>query len=301
MAIFLLVGVSAIEWQATPAGAIGLQIVALVLCSLLTFTFVRKSPLAEASAVDTATNASIWRRTSLTFLAFETVILLRGRTSVVIAGMMIDTDTAGIYGAAERFAEVVTLGVVSINMFAAPHFASLHASGQKDELRRLVRGSQYLGLLFAIPVALALVVFGKPLLGLLSEGFVRGYSLLVVMLASVSIGALAGPAAYVLAMSGRERVTPAWRHAVYGRQPGPQLHAGNVLRSDGTRRDAPGDNGSLDRLHAVEPEEVPHQLKQIMPPGIQGAVPARSVRSPRGSPWKLRRVLWKPARRLHVG
>ena len=206
MALFLFVGVSRFGWNASPHGAIGLQVAALLVCSLLTLTFVRRSPLAEISHADASSSVSIWRRTAFTFLAFETVILLRGRTSVVIAGMMIDTDTAGIFGAAERFADVVTLGVVSINMFAAPHFASLHASGQKEELRSLVRSSQSLGLLFAVPVASVVVVFGRPLLELLSEGFAEGYPLMVIMLASVTIGALAGPAAYVLSMSGRERV-----------------------------------------------------------------------------------------------
>ena len=218
----LLLTVFLLHREITASDAVALQIAALAVCSVLTWTFVRNSPLSEvakeqsgkgAKAADSPLCSSAplplcpsrWRRTALTFLAFDAVILLRGRTSVIIAGMLIDTDTAGIFAAAERFAEVVTLGVASINMFAAPHFASLHAAGRRDELQALVRSSQSLGLLFAVPCAVALVIFGRPLLQLLDPGFVAGYPWLLIMLASVTIGSLAGPAAYVLAMSGRER------------------------------------------------------------------------------------------------
>lgn len=204
---FLLIAVTLGDWHATAQGAIALQIAALAVCSLVTYGFVRKSVMADSDAESTMAPSNLWQKTALTFLAFDAVILLRGRTSVVIAGMLIDTDTAGIYAAAERFAEVVTLGVVSINMFAAPHFASLHAAGRRDELRELIRGSQLIGLLFAIPCALVLALFGRSLLGMLDAGFVSGYPLLLIMVTSVTIGSLAGPAAYVLAMSGGERTT----------------------------------------------------------------------------------------------
>ena len=280
LAALMLFAVFGCGWNATPGGAVGLQIVALAICSLVTLALARRSPLASwgvakgqfgvakgqrgkgakgrmrnvvlaesalsifrtflhrkpsipassaplplcrsaplplcssaplplCSSAPLPLSPSLtrpWRTAALTFLAFDAVILLRGRTSVIIAGMLIDTDTAGIYAAAERFAEVVTLGVASINMFAAPHFAALHAADRRDELRRLVRSSQSLGLMFAIPCAVALVLFGRPLLGLLDPGFVAGYPLLLIMLASVTIGSIAGPAAYVLAMSGRERI-----------------------------------------------------------------------------------------------
>jgi O-antigen/teichoic acid export membrane protein len=194
-------------WQATPGGAIALQILAVGACLAMTTWFVHTSPACRPQTGDVQLQTQTWRRTALTFLAFDAVILLRGRTSVVIAGLLIDTDTAGIYAAAERFAEVVTLGVVSINMFAAPHFAALHAAGRREELRELIRGSQWIGLLFAIPCAVALALFGRPLLGLLDAGFVAGYPLLLILVSSVAIGSLAGPAAYVLAMSGGERTT----------------------------------------------------------------------------------------------
>lgn len=208
-AALLLIFTGWAGWQATPGGAIALQIVALGACLAMTTCFVHSSPACRpvSHEVPVQSNVQAWRTTALTFLAFDAVILLKGRTSVVIAGLLIDTDTAGIYAAAERFAEVVTLGVLSINMFAAPHFASLHASGRREELRELIRGCQFIGLLFAIPCALVLALFGRPLLGLLDAGFVAGYPLLLILVSSVAIGSLSGPAAYVLAMSGGERTT----------------------------------------------------------------------------------------------
>ena len=205
--ILFLVGAQFLDQRMTPADVMGLQLVVLVVCFLLVWKLTRRSPLAGISTDRIEQRQTHWRRTAMTFLAFDAVILLRGRTSVIIAGMMIDTDTAGVFAAAERIAEVVALGVVSINTFAAPHFAALHAAGRREELRDLIRGSQQLGLLFAVPVAIGFIVFGQSLLGLYDISFQAGYPWLVIMTISTAIGALAGPAAYVLAMSGKERIT----------------------------------------------------------------------------------------------
>lgn len=173
-----------------------------------TATWLRsRSPLAAVSGVPGDTRKREWLRTSVTFLGVAFVVHLKDQMGVVLAGLLIDTDAAGIFAIAERFAGVALLGIESLNLFTAPRFAALHATGQIAALRQLVHQSRTMGLAFAIPVSAAVWGASHGLLGLIEPGFQAGGEILVVMLLAAIVRASAGPIAYALSMSGGERIT----------------------------------------------------------------------------------------------
>jgi O-antigen/teichoic acid export membrane protein len=143
--------------------------------------------------------------TSSAFLLYEVLIILKSRCCVALAGLMLGSESAGLYAAMERIAEVSILGSQSLSMVLAPQFAALYASGRFHEMRRLVRLGEILGLAFTIPVALAVACAGEYVLALFGDDYRGGWTVLMTLLGSAVIAACSGPGAYVLHMTGWER------------------------------------------------------------------------------------------------
>ena len=131
--------------------------------------------------------------------------MLKSRASVVLAGVMLDRDAVGLYGAMEKFADVSVLASQSLGLVIAPQFASLYAAGHFPEMRRLMKQGQILGLATTLPAALGVAFFGDYVFMLLGPGYREGFGVLMALLASACIAAFSGPAAYVLQMTGHER------------------------------------------------------------------------------------------------
>ena len=141
----------------------------------------------------------------MAFLFAEALIALKSRACVALAGMLLDRESVGLYGAMEKFADVSVLASQSLGLIIAPQFAALYAAGRYPEMRRLMKQGQFLGLAFTLPVALGVAFFGDYVFLLLGPGYRAGWSVLMALLGSACIAAFSGPAAYVLQMTGCER------------------------------------------------------------------------------------------------
>jgi len=186
---------------------IAAQLVSVTVCWGLATWWRSRTPLGAVTKVPGDTRKHDWSRTSLTFVCVAVAVHLKDHMGVMLGGMMMDTDAAGVLAMAERFAGVALLGVESLNLYTAPKFAAMHAKGETDELWSLVRSCRLIGLAFAVPVALAVWLLSFPLLGLIETGFQAGRPVLAVLLIGAIVRATAGPVAYALSMSGRERIT----------------------------------------------------------------------------------------------
>jgi len=124
------------------------------------------------------------------------------RIDIVLLGMLAGTDQAGIYAAANRLAEVILFAVAAANAAVAPLIARLHATGEHLELQRVVKFAVGSVLLFAIPIALALVFFGPWFLALFGPQFEAGYVPLLLLVVTQLLGAIFGPVLFLLTMTG---------------------------------------------------------------------------------------------------
>jgi O-antigen/teichoic acid export membrane protein len=96
----------------------------------------------------------------------------------------------------------------SISDYATSRITPLYFSGSKDALQETLRS---LAILCAVLIGSGLVlviVFGKFLLWIFGAQFISIYPVLVILVIGASLGALAGPAAQVLLLTGHEGVYP---------------------------------------------------------------------------------------------
>jgi O-antigen/teichoic acid export membrane protein len=223
-----------IAWYASLSGlssraATALHLISICVVSILVYHFSRQSTLGEEPftsgetsqrqwrsqrrqrrAIETQQSKRescrrLWKHTAMAFLFAEILIVLKSRACVALAGILLDRESVGLYGAMEKFADVSVLASQSLGLIIAPQFAALHAAGRFPEMRRLMRQGQILGLSTTIPAALVVAFFGDYVFVLLGPGYREGWSVLMALLASACIASFSGPAAYVLQMTGHER------------------------------------------------------------------------------------------------
>ena len=138
---------------------------------------------------------------------------VRAPLIVVIAGAYVDSRHLAFYGAAQRLANVMALGLTGISAFASPLISEYFALSDFASLQRLARAAARGALGTALITALVMIVFGHPLLHLFGEGFETAYIPLLILLFGEMAAAAAGPVGLFLTMTGRQR-TASWIEAV---------------------------------------------------------------------------------------
>ncbi len=128
---------------------------------------------------------------------------------VVIAGASVDAQLLAYYVAAQRLANVASLGLLGISAFASPLISQHFALGDFSGLQRLARLAARGAFAGALATAFVLVGFGHDLLGLFGAGFEAAYAPLLVLLCGELVAAAVGPVGFFMTMTNRE-VSATW-------------------------------------------------------------------------------------------
>lgn len=196
----------ALPRQITAVEACVLHLLAIGSVALYISLVFRRSVAAEHGTADLRFEYRTWLLTGLAFFGAELLVVLKSRACIALAGTVLGRDAAGLYSAMERFADASVLGSQSLGLVIAPQFASLYAAGRFSEMRKLMRHGQLLVFASTFPIALGVACFSNQIFTLLGTGYREGWPVLMMLLLSICIASFAGPAAYVLQMSGRERL-----------------------------------------------------------------------------------------------
>lgn len=215
MTLFVM---SAILWQSSSTGfssltAICLHLISLCAVSVLVYRFQLRIRFYGSGIQASHAPRRQWANTALAFLVAELLISLKSRVCITLAGMMLDYESAGLYGAMEKFGDASLLASQSLGLVIAPQFAALFAAGRFLDMRRLLWRGQLLGALFTFPIAIGIALFGNQLFALLGSSYREGWHVLLALLVSSCILSFSGPTAIVLQMTGRER-TMLWITAI---------------------------------------------------------------------------------------
>lgn len=131
--------------------------------------------------------------------------LINSRADIIILGVYRPSSEIGIYRVAAQTGLLVVFGLKAVNMAIAPYLSSLWAAREVDRLERLVTLAARVALLVAAPVALALIVFGDQILGLVfGEEFSSGHATVAILSVGKMVSAAVGSVVVLLKMTGRE-------------------------------------------------------------------------------------------------
>jgi O-antigen/teichoic acid export membrane protein len=189
------------------AGAIALNIVAVLPPLLLTAKLLHDVVAAEVPPVHATYATRSWLRTALELLLIAFAQLVLGtQADVLIVGTLLGTTDAGLYSVASQLAVLISFGVAAIVFVAVPMVSDFHATGRRADLQHLVKLVQRASVVVSLPVVALLVVEGRTVLSWFGASFVAAYPVLLVLsiaqFIAAGVGILAG---FMLTLTGHQR------------------------------------------------------------------------------------------------
>jgi O-antigen/teichoic acid export membrane protein len=150
-----------------------------------------------------------WRRAWQTFVLLVTASIFNTQVGIVLLGWLgADQDVAALR-VASKGAQFVIISLTIVNMVIAPHITSAYRSGNHQRMQKLARQSARVAFLSAFPVAICLIFWGAPIIGLLFGNEYVGSATrpLAILAVGQLINSAFGSVGLFLSMSGHERDT----------------------------------------------------------------------------------------------
>jgi len=134
--------------------------------------------------------------------------LINQHIATLVLGYFVTVADVAVFKVVTSVAGAVGFGLYSVNTMIAPYFAKLYAQKEKQKLQYLVSLSSGVILIFCVPIAIMLVVFGNEVLLLMfGAEYVRGYEALLILVIGQLINSITGSVSILLNMTGFERDT----------------------------------------------------------------------------------------------
>ncbi len=128
-----------------------------------------------------------------------------GQSDRILLAVYLNAREVGIYSVAASMVAVVGLFLQSINQIFAPTIAELHAKGDHDLLLRLYQTLTKWSLALSVPLAVGMIIFAKPMMGIFGPDFREGWSVLAIATLGQIINCGVGSVGLLLLMSGQQK------------------------------------------------------------------------------------------------
>lgn len=146
-----------------------------------------------------------WARAALPLLFIAGINIVNTQTDILMLAALRGSESAGVYQAAVRGAELVAFALVIANMAIQPSLARLYATGDTARLQRLVTWSARGATAAALPLAAVMILWGGPIMAaVFGADFARGAIALAILSAAQLVNAFTGPANSLLDMTGHQ-------------------------------------------------------------------------------------------------
>ncbi len=134
------------------------------------------------------------------------VAYLNGRTELLVLGIFLAADAAGIYNAAVRLAGLGLIVLTAFNAIFSPVISDLHNRGQITQLSTLFKLVTRWMLTAAMPIFLVQMLFAPQIMGLFGPEFVAGARAMQVLSMGQIVNLATGAVGVMLIMSGRSNI-----------------------------------------------------------------------------------------------
>lgn len=145
-------------------------------------------------------------KTALPMLTTGLSSAIIGAMPIFFLGFFFTEREVGIYSVAFRLSSFVSLSLVVVNTIAAPSFAELFWSSNRDGLQSLVNRATQWMVMSSLAVCVILFAFGEWVLGLFGEEFEMSYVLMLILCTGHLANVATGSVSALLNMTGFQRL-----------------------------------------------------------------------------------------------
>lgn len=153
--------------------------------------------------------ALYWRKRgsiSRWFLLAAIVDTVALNADTILVGLLVDTESAGLYFNAFRTAGLMTLFSFAVTLVVAPMVAQHFHAGDLRKAQAITAAGCWAGFAFSLVAFAAFALFGSQIMSLFGDGYGQAYPVLMLLSFGLLIDAAAGPTRTVMMMTGHERV-----------------------------------------------------------------------------------------------
>lgn len=205
----LIIAIFAWAGALTAPRAMWLHAVAAALALVISHGLLRRIRSGgEATGKVDPARSRRWMLATLPLGFIAAAQIINTRADTLLLGILADAESVGIYQVAVQGAQAVALGLGAINLVVAPSFVYHYERGDIVQLQRLVTLSARAVALMALPVVLALMIFGGWLIRwFFGVEYREAHLPLAILAASQLANAVFGSVAVLLNMTGYEHDT----------------------------------------------------------------------------------------------
>ena len=204
----LLLAVAAVIWvsgyamQATTI--ISAHFVIMLLVFAIQFVILKRLLRPGLAEVQPDYNAATWTRASIPMLITVLMNSYLPELSVILVGIYMPSDEVAVFNASFRIAFMISFGIIAVDAIVMPQVARLHADGNSAAIQMIISRAILLKSAGGLLAVVLLFFFGKDILGLFGEEFVRGYETMLVLAVSQLAIAFTGAGAGILNATGHQ-------------------------------------------------------------------------------------------------
>ncbi|NOZ73628.1 MAG: oligosaccharide flippase family protein [Chloroflexi bacterium] len=183
-------------------------VVAQILGTFLALFYLRR--LTQNVPVVDAPTPGVGRklaRFSLPLLFSNVIDYLNGRTELLVLGIFLIADMAGIYNAAVRLSGLGLIVLTAFNAIFSPLISDLHHRGEMERLSILFKLVTRWIVTIAMPLFLVQMLFAPQLMSFFGPEFVQGATALRILSLGQLVNFATGAVGVMLIMSGRSDIT----------------------------------------------------------------------------------------------
>ncbi|WP_309224628.1 flippase [Halomicronema sp. CCY15110] len=185
----------------TSTVAMALSFTAVLLILLLQWSWFQTQVAPQIRRPPHIYETALWWRIALPLVLMGGSYMILSHTDTLMIGLLLNAQQVGIYSAALKTAAWVPFILIAVNAMAAPLIATLYAQDDQAGLQQLVAMIARWMFYPALGMAIAIMLFSRPILQLFGAEFVAAQGTLVVLMLGQLVNVGAGSVGYLMTMT----------------------------------------------------------------------------------------------------
>jgi len=147
-----------------------------------------------------------WLGTALPIFMIDGFYLMLTYVDVLVLQIFVGPADIAVYYTALKTLALINFVYFAVTAASAHHISRFHFAGERANLETFIAEMIRWTFWPSLALATALLIVGRPLLGLFGAGFADGYPLMVVLAVGLLARSAVGPAERALSMIGQQRI-----------------------------------------------------------------------------------------------